>query len=104
MHGQTHYFALTRADIASPSCPQWVRDKTEELRVWFRDYKLPDGKPQNAFAFDDKPQSAEYALSVIETTHASWQGLCARGESGAKESGLWVPSTVVRRGRKRAGP
>jgi hypothetical protein len=30
----------------------------EAIRVWFRDYKTPDGKPQNEFGFDDKPQSA----------------------------------------------
>jgi len=22
---------------------------------WFRDYKIPDGKPANRFGFDDKP-------------------------------------------------
>ena len=26
----------------------------ERIRVWFRDYKTPDGKPQNKFGFDDK--------------------------------------------------
>ena len=26
----------------------------EKIRVWFRDYKTPDGKPQNAFGYNDK--------------------------------------------------
>merc|ERR1712146_115102 len=26
----------------------------DAIRTWFRDYKTPDGKPQNAFGYDDK--------------------------------------------------
>jgi inorganic pyrophosphatase len=26
----------------------------EKIRVWFRDYKTPDGKPQNAFGLNDE--------------------------------------------------
>lgn len=35
--------------------PKSVLDRVEELRIWFRDYKIPDGKPANKFAFDNKP-------------------------------------------------
>ena len=36
----------------------------ERIRIWFRDYKTPDGKPQNRFGFDDKPQNKEFTLQV----------------------------------------
>lgn len=42
---------------------------------WFRNYKRPDGKPQNEFAFDGKPQDADYALRVIDQTHSHWKAL-----------------------------
>ena len=39
----------------------------ECIRIWFRDYKTPDGKPQNRFGFDDKPQNKEFTLQVQST-------------------------------------
>lgn len=36
----------------------------ERIRVWFRDYKTPDGKPQNCFAFDNKPLNKEFTMQV----------------------------------------
>ena len=41
--------------------------------VWFRDYKIPDGKPPNAFGYDSKPMNSEFAEMVIAGTH----NLCA---------------------------
>jgi len=40
---------------------------------WFRDYKIPDGKPPNKFAFDGQPRDRAYALRIIEECHAAWQ-------------------------------
>lgn len=37
--------------------------------VWFRDYKIPDGKPPNAFGYDGKPLNSEFAKMVISGTH-----------------------------------
>jgi len=39
---------------------------------WFRDYKVPDGKPQNKFAFDGKTQPRAYALQVVKENHELW--------------------------------
>ena len=41
----------------------------EKIRVWFRDYKTPDGKPQNKFGFNDQYQNKEYTEAVIKETH-----------------------------------
>ncbi|RLO09838.1 hypothetical protein DYB28_004650, partial [Aphanomyces astaci] len=32
-------------------------DTVATIRNWFRDYKIPDGKPPSAFAFDGRAQS-----------------------------------------------
>ena len=36
----------------------------ERIRVWFQDYKIPDGKPANRFGFDNQPQNKEFTLNV----------------------------------------
>lgn len=41
----------------------------ERIMVWFRDYKIPDGKPPNAFGYDSKPMNSEFAEMVIAGTH-----------------------------------
>ncbi len=41
--------------------------------VWFRDYKLPDGKPASAFGYGGAPLGAAMASRVISDTHALYQ-------------------------------
>jgi hypothetical protein len=36
----------------------------ERIRVWFRDNKIPSGKPANAFAFEDQPLNKAFTLKV----------------------------------------
>ncbi|KAK9832656.1 hypothetical protein WJX81_007986 [Elliptochloris bilobata] len=54
----------------------------ERIRVWFRDYKTPDGKPQSRFAFDGKPQNKDFALQVIAETHGFYNALKASKVGG----------------------
>ncbi|EDW02250.1 GH21893 [Drosophila grimshawi] len=42
---------------------------------WFKIYKIPDGKPENQFAFNGDAKSAEFATSIIAETHKFWQSL-----------------------------
>ncbi|XP_075520793.1 soluble inorganic pyrophosphatase 6, chloroplastic [Primulina tabacum] len=48
------------------------------IRDWFRDYKIPDGKPANRFGLDNKPANKDYALKVITETNESWSKLVKR--------------------------
>lgn len=50
-------------------------NKLKEIFEFLRDYKIPDGKPPNKFAFDGKPQDKNLAIKVIEETHLEWQKL-----------------------------
>ncbi|OMH81377.1 Inorganic pyrophosphatase [Zancudomyces culisetae] len=42
---------------------------------WFRLYKVPDGKKENEFAFGGNAKGRDFALNVIEETHAFWNTL-----------------------------
>ncbi|RPB19851.1 pyrophosphatase-domain-containing protein [Terfezia boudieri ATCC MYA-4762] len=45
---------------------------------WFRIYKIPDGKPENQFAFSGECKNKKYAYDVIRETHEAWQKLIER--------------------------
>jgi hypothetical protein len=48
-----------------------------------RIYKIPDGKPENQFAFSGEAKNKKYAMEVIHETHNAWRRLI-NGESPAK--------------------
>ncbi|CAK7892674.1 inorganic pyrophosphatase, mitochondrial [[Candida] anglica] len=47
----------------------------ETTRQWFRDYKLPDGKSENKFAFNGVYKNQEETLQVIEECVEAWKRL-----------------------------
>lgn len=49
------------------------------IRNWFRDYKIPDGKPPNKFGLGNKAANKDYALKVITEANESWIKLMKRG-------------------------
>ncbi|CAL5366970.1 unnamed protein product [Camellia sinensis] len=48
------------------------------VRDWFRDYKIPDGKPAKKFGLGNKAANKDYALKVITETNESWAKLVKR--------------------------
>ncbi|KAL1923562.1 uncharacterized protein VTP21DRAFT_8542 [Calcarisporiella thermophila] len=42
---------------------------------WFRIYKIPDGKPENQFAFSGEAKNKKYALDVINECYEAWKRL-----------------------------
>lgn len=86
MHLQPSDFGLT---CCWPSCQSLhgracreFPGELEKIRVWFRDYKTPDGKPQNKFGFNDQPQNKEFTLKIIAETHEFYNKL----KSGARQN------------------
>jgi len=49
--------------------------KLKEVFEFLRDYKIPDGKPANQFAFNGDLQDKKYALNIVEETHEEWKKL-----------------------------
>ncbi|KAE8711708.1 Soluble inorganic pyrophosphatase 6 [Hibiscus syriacus] len=56
------------------------------IRDWFRDYKIPDGKPANKFGLGNKAANKDYALKVIAETSESWAKLVKRSISAGELS------------------
>uniref|UniRef100_A0A3Q4B6Z2 inorganic diphosphatase n=1 Tax=Mola mola TaxID=94237 RepID=A0A3Q4B6Z2_MOLML len=48
---------------------------------WFRKYKVPDGKPENKFAFNEEFKDKDFAIEVIENTHNFWKDLISKKAS-----------------------
>jgi len=42
---------------------------------WFRIYKIPDGKPENNFAFNGEAKNKAYATEIVHETHEAWKRL-----------------------------
>jgi inorganic pyrophosphatase len=63
----------------------------DDTRKWFRTYKIPDGKPENNFAFDGAYKDKAFADKTIADTYTQWQTL-VRGES---ESSLAIENVSV---------
>jgi len=59
--------------------PGFLRSTVE----WFRFYKVPDGKPENVFAFNSEFKNREFAHQIIVGTHVEWRDLV----SGKSEAG-----------------
>jgi inorganic pyrophosphatase len=55
--------------------------KLKEVFEFLRDYKIPDGKPANQFAFDGKLKDKKFALEVVDETYREWQALLADGNA-----------------------
>ena len=51
---------------------------------WFRIYKIPDGKPENQFAFSGECKNKKYAMDIVRDCAESWEkritGKTAKGD------------------------
>ena len=50
-------------------------------------YKIPDGKPENAFAFSGEAKNKTYAMAIVRECHVAWKRLI-KGEARAGTDGL----------------
>lgn len=60
----------------------------EKIMVWFRDYKMPDGKPQNAYGYDNKCMNKEFTMGVISETNEFYKALKAGSRANTEELSL----------------
>lgn len=61
---------------------------------WFRIYKIPDGKPENQFAFSGECKNRKYAMDIIRECGEAWERLIT-GKTNKGDLSL-VNSTVER--------
>ena len=67
----------TRFPCGQSSCREFPGE-LDRIRVWFRDYKTPDGKPENKFGYDDQWQNKEFTLQARKPSPppTPWQCQC----------------------------
>ncbi|XP_053306044.1 inorganic pyrophosphatase [Spea bombifrons] len=51
---------------------------------WFRRYKVPDGKPENQFAFDAEFKNKDFAIEIIKSTNVQWKALLTKKTDGGE--------------------
>lgn len=56
---------------------------------WFRIYKIPDGKPENQFAFSGECKNRKYAMDVVRECAEAWEKLIT-GKTAKGEISLYV--------------
>lgn len=80
---------LTRA---APPCllppTRHFPGELEKILVWFRDYKTPDGKPQNKFGYDNKCMNKEFTMHVVQETHEAYINLKSGKRANTEELSL----------------
>lgn len=71
-------------DVTDPLAPKLndIEDVERHLpgllratNEWFRIYKIPDGKPENQFAFSGECKNKKYATDVIRECSEAWEKL-----------------------------
>lgn len=99
--GETDWKVIT-IDVNDPLAPKLNDIEDVEkyfpglLRAtneWFRIYKIPDGKPENQFAFSGEAKNKKYALDIIRETHESWKQLISG--KVANNKGIALTNTTV---------
>jgi len=68
--------------------------KLKEVFEFLRDYKIPDGKPANHFAFNGELKNRKFALEIVDETHKEWQALVADKNSKIKIINTTVDGSV----------
>ncbi|GIL92845.1 hypothetical protein Vretimale_19206 [Volvox reticuliferus] len=60
----------------------------QKVLEWFRDYKIPDGKPANKFGYDNKCMNKEFTMHVIQETHENYVKLKSGARANTEELSL----------------
>jgi nucleosome-remodeling factor subunit len=81
--------SLSSLDDVEKAMPGFL----QATREWFRIYKMPDGKPENKFAFDGEYQNVEFSHKIVEETHGFWKKLVGIGE--VEDAGKLSPKNVT---------
>lgn len=100
--GETDWKVLA-IDIKDPLAPKlndiedvekYFPGLLKATNEWFRIYKIPDGKPENQFAFSGEAKNKKYALDIIRETNDAWKKLIEGKAADSKDIAL-ENSTLV---------
>lgn len=57
-----------------------------ECSILLQIYKIPDGKPENEFAFNGEAKNSTFATEIVNETHRFWQSLISKEVTSDKIS------------------
>lgn len=60
----------------------------DDIRHWWRVYKVAEGKPENRFGFGERFLNQKFAMDVVQETHKFWQNMVKTVLVDKKESPL----------------
>ena len=79
-------------DVGAPGLPAQVQKAMDDIRHWFRVYKVPEGKGENDIAFGGKWLDLDTALRVVASGEEQWEAL----RKGPAREGVWAGSAGAR--------
>eukprot|EP00614_Pseudopedinella_elastica_P011572 CAMPEP_0172584870 /NCGR_PEP_ID=MMETSP1068-20121228/4425_1 /TAXON_ID=35684 /ORGANISM="Pseudopedinella elastica, Strain CCMP716" /LENGTH=310 /DNA_ID=CAMNT_0013379179 /DNA_START=57 /DNA_END=989 /DNA_ORIENTATION=+ len=83
--GETDWKIIV-ADPSDPETKDWKdigdvpKERVDELREWFRNYKTAEGKGLNEFALDEEAMGADFATKVAQDAHRAWAKMGQEGK------------------------
>lgn len=83
--------SLNNLDDVEKQMPGFLND----TREWFRIYKMPDGKPENKFAFDGEYKDTEFAHNIIQETNTFWKQLVGLAQPSVAPGKIDVSNVLV---------
>jgi len=98
--GETDWKVIV-VDVNDPLAPKLndIEDVERHLpglvratNEWFRIYKIPDGKPENQFAFSGEAKNKKYATEVVHECNEAWKRLVA---GQAEAGGVSIANATV---------
>jgi len=101
--GETDWKVIV-IDVTDPLAPQLNSledvERTmpgflSDTREWFRIYKMPDGKPENKFAFNGEFKDADFAHGIIKETNTFWKQLVGLQQPSIQKEKLSISNVTV---------
>jgi inorganic pyrophosphatase len=68
------------------TAPQSVINLSDDIRTWFRTYKVPEGKGENEFSHNGKWLDRDTALAILNSTHKQWHELVRASRDSQEEA------------------
>jgi len=107
--GETDWKILA-IDVNDPLAPKLndIEDVERHLpglirasNEWFRIYKIPDGKPENQFAFSGECKNRKYAMDVVKECAEAWERLITGKTAPGDVS---IKNTTVQHSKEKTDP
>ncbi len=78
LNGNYNFYWLLFTSLDIEDVEKYLPGLLRATNEWFRIYKIPDGKPENSFAFNGEAKNKKYAMDVIAECNEAWKRLISQ--------------------------